>query len=69
LKKSDIWITVAASLGVGAATFYTMSKSTKPLNKAVESVTPILSNMAGDHSEQSNQNKSTTETMGPFGMS
>jgi hypothetical protein len=45
MKKSDMWIAAAASLGVGAATFYAMSKSEQPLNKAMESVTPILSDL------------------------
>lgn len=65
-----MWIAIAASLGVGAATFYSMSKSQKPLDKAVENVTPVLTNMTGNNeSQQSNQKSSTTETMGPFGMS
>lgn len=71
MKKSDIWIALAASVGVGAATFYTMSKSDKPLNKAMQSVTPMLSSLttnesSGNHQQMQNQ---TMETMGPFGMS
>ena len=49
MKKSDMMVAIAASLGVGAATFYTMSKSHNPLNKAIENITPMLNNMVQEN--------------------
>jgi len=64
LKKSDLILPLLASIGVGAATFYTMSKNNNSLTKTVENVAPMLSNMTG----QSSQNNES-ETLGPHGMS
>jgi len=52
MQKSDIWLPLIASIGVGAATFYTMSRSDKPISKAVENVSPILSNMTSNQNSQ-----------------
>lgn len=71
LNKSDMWIALAASVGVGAATFYTMSKSDKPLKNAIESMTPVLSDLTAEETNANQQQiqNQTIETMGPFGMS
>lgn len=85
MKKADMWVAILASLGVGAATYYTMSKSDQPINKALESVTPILSNMtSGGNSGENNSNMSSSNSsnqnsssqnedqsglLGPHGMS
>lgn len=64
LKKTDLILPLLASIGVGAATFYTMSKNNGSVSKAVESVAPILTNLTD---ESTNDNES--QTLGPHGMS
>ena len=61
-----MWIALLASVGVGAATYYTISKSNNPINKAVQSVAPMLTGLTTmNNNNQSDQ----TEQLGPFGMS
>lgn len=59
-----MWLAILASVGVGAATFYTMSKSNAPLSNSLKNITPMLSNMT-------NQNSSNTDSgsLGQNGMS
>jgi len=71
MKKSDMWITLLASIGVGAAAYYTMSKSDKPMSKAVESVAPMLSGItnSNNNTNSSSNTNNNTEQLGPHGMS
>lgn len=64
MKNKDMWIALIASLGVGAATYYSISKSNNPVNKAVQSVAPMLTGLT-----MNNKSKDQTEQLGPFGMS
>lgn len=66
-----MWIALLASVGIGAAAYYTISKSNNPINKAVESVAPMLTgmtNMNNNNHHQSPQDQSQQQ-LGPFGMS
>jgi len=70
VKKADMWLTILASLGVGAAAYYTMSKSDKPMDQAMKSVAPMLSNMTNSNSNSSGNNtESNTGKLGTHGMS
>lgn len=62
MNRNKIWIPLIASLGVGAATFYTISKNNEPIGQTLQKVVPVLSNMAGG-------NDSNTNLLGPHGMS
>lgn len=64
LNKSNMWLPILASIGVGAATFYTMSKGNAPISKAMQTVAPMLSNMTNN----SNDNSGTGQ-LGQHGMS
>lgn len=64
MKKSDLIVPLLTSLGIGAATFYTMSKNNNSVSKTVENVAPILSNLNDDSSQHDEK-----ETLGPHGMS
>lgn len=61
MNKNNIWIPLLASLGVGAATFYTISKNNEPIGQTIQKVVPVLSNMAGG--------TDNTNQLGPHGMS
>lgn len=68
LKKSDLILPLLASIGVGAATFYTMSKNNGSISKTVENVAPLLSNLSDQSGNQSDQN-SDAGALGQHGMS
>jgi len=59
--KNGIWVPLIASVGVGAATFYTMTKNNQTVGQAVQKMIPFVSQMNGD-SGQSGK-------LGPHGMS
>jgi len=62
--KKDMWIAVLASLGVGAAAYYTISKSDNPVNKAMQSVAPMLNDANGNNNlsnSNTNQNMSNNQ--------
>ncbi len=70
MNKSDMWISLAASVGVGAAAYYAISKSNKPIDKAIESVVPMFSsNSDNNNGSNGNQQHSEKQTLGPHGMS
>ena len=71
MNKSDMWLTILASLGVGAAAYYTMSKSNKPIEQAMQSIAPMLTNSSSNHNSNNtnNNNNSNSGSFGPFGMS
>ena len=63
-------MTLLASVGVGAAAYYTISKSNKPIDKAIESVVPMFSSSSqNNHTQGSSNQKEDTQTLGPHGMS
>lgn len=65
MKRSDLWLTLLASIGVGAATFYTMSKNNTSLSQTVKNIAPMLSNM----NSQSSNDTQQLGSLGQHGMS
>lgn len=59
-----MWIPLLASVGVGAATYYTMTKNNQNFGQAMEKMIPLVSQMGG-----SSQNESNSGKLGPYGMS
>lgn len=68
MKKSEIWLAILASIGVGAATFYKMAKDNDSVQQTMENILPSLSNTLSDESQKDKQN-SDTQSLGPHGMS
>ena len=64
MKKSDLILPLLASIGVGAATFYTMSKNNGSISKTVENVAPMLSNLSNEAGENDDSGR-----LGQHGMS
>ncbi|MBO1003281.1 hypothetical protein ACFSKI_22745 [Pseudogracilibacillus auburnensis] len=69
MKRSDMWLTLLASVGVGAAAFYTMSKSGQPMNKAMETVAPMLSGMTNNNTSGGSGNNQQSGQFGSQSMS
>ncbi len=74
MKKSEMLLPLLASIGVGAVTFYSMSKNDNSLAKTAQEVAPMLSTLTdqqGNTSSHSNvsNGKEESQTLGPHGMS
>lgn len=53
MQKSGIWLPLIASIGIGAATFYTMSRNNQNLGQTMQKVIPFVSGMSGNNSSNS----------------
>lgn len=58
-----MWIPLVASLGVGAATFYAVSKNNQGFGQAVQKMLPVVSQTMGSN------DSSNSGQLGPYGMS
>lgn len=61
MQKNGAWLPILASVGVGAATYYTMTRNNQNLGQTVQKMLPF---MAGTGGSNVNSGK-----MGPYGMS
>lgn len=52
MQKNGIWLPLLASIGIGAATFYTMSKNNQNLGQTIQKVVPFVSGMTGNNTSQ-----------------
>lgn len=59
------WLPLIASVGIGAATYYTMTKNNSNLGQTVSKIAPFVMAMgSGNHNHQQRAGQ-----LGPFGMS
>ncbi|SHF80707.1 hypothetical protein SAMN05216225_100594 [Ornithinibacillus halophilus] len=63
MQKNGMWLPLIASVGVGAATYYTMSKNNQNLGQTVSKVVPFISQLTTGNSN------SNSQKLGPYGMS
>jgi len=77
-NNQGIWLPLIASVGVGAATYFTMTNNNSNIGQTVQQMVPIVASMAGHQSNQTNQANQTQQNqgtqsesgqLGPFGMS
>ncbi|WP_368652419.1 hypothetical protein AB4Y30_11720 [Ornithinibacillus sp. 4-3] len=61
MEKNNLWLPIIASLGVGAATFYTMSRNNQTIGQTIQKVVPFVTQMSNTNGN--------TEQLGPHGMS
>jgi len=64
-----MWIPLVASLGVGAATFYAMSKNNQSFGQTVQKVLPVVSHTMNDMNGNISNSNSNSGQLGPYGMS
>lgn len=55
MQKNGLWLPLIASVGVGAATFYTMTRNNENIGDAIQKVAPFVSQLNGDSSESPSQ--------------
>ncbi|WP_217589818.1 hypothetical protein [Lentibacillus saliphilus] len=54
MQKNGMWLPLLASVGVGAATFYTMTKNKQNLGQTVGKMLPFVSQMGSGQNSGSN---------------
>ncbi|GAB3065612.1 hypothetical protein [Virgibacillus ainsalahensis] len=62
MQRNGMWLPIIASIGVGAATYYSMTKNNQNLGQTMQKMVPFVSQMNSGNSGGSQQ-------MGPYGMS
>lgn len=60
MQKNGMWLPLIASVGVGAAAYYTMTKNNNSLGQMAQKVIPFVSQMGGNNAGQ----QSGTQGMG-----
>ncbi|GAA0433625.1 MULTISPECIES: hypothetical protein [Virgibacillus] len=65
MQKNGMWLPIIASVGVGAATYYTMTKNNQNLGQTMQKMIPFVSQMT----KSNNGNSSNSQQLGPYGMS
>ncbi|MBR3120064.1 hypothetical protein [Oceanobacillus profundus] len=68
MQKNGAWLPLLASVGVGAATYYTMTRNNQNLGQVAQKFLPFMSGGMGGNNSNSGNN-SSSGSMGPFGMS
>lgn len=65
MQEKRIWLPLLASIGVGAATFYSMSKNDQDIGQIMQQFMPGKSASTNMNSSDGND----SEMLGPYGMS
>ncbi|MGM8365881.1 hypothetical protein ACLIBG_10435 [Virgibacillus sp. W0181] len=60
MQKNSMWLPLVASIGVGAVTYYTISKNNHSIGQTFQKVIPYVSQMSST---------SGSGQLGPYGMS
>lgn len=61
LQQQKIWIPLIASVGVGAATFYSMTKNGKGMGQTMQQMVPFVASMGGQSSQNNMQGTNTQQ--------
>ncbi|WP_188456483.1 hypothetical protein [Virgibacillus oceani] len=69
MQKNAMWLPLIASVGVGAATFYTMTKNNQGFGQTMQNMIPFVSQMGGANANAGNSNGGNSQKLGPYGMS
>lgn len=46
MQKNGMWLPVIASIGVGAATYYSMTKNNQNIGQTMQNMVPLVSQMS-----------------------
>jgi len=55
MQKNGIWLPLIASVGVGAAAFFTMTRNNQGIGQAIQKIVPFVSQMNGGSSQGPSQ--------------
>lgn len=60
-QQKGIWLPLIASVGVGAATFYSMTKSGKGMGQTIQQMVPFVAGMKNNQSSQKSNEQTSTQ--------
>ncbi|WP_099158829.1 hypothetical protein [Virgibacillus ndiopensis] len=69
MQKNAMWLPLIASVGVGAATFYTMTKNNQGIGQTMQNMIPFVSQMGGGATGNSSNSGGNSQKLGPNAMS
>ncbi|HLR73684.1 MAG TPA: hypothetical protein VK077_00300 [Virgibacillus sp.] len=55
MQKNGIWLPLIASVGVGAAAFYTMTKNNQGIGQTIQKMVPFVSQMSSGNAQGPSQ--------------
>lgn len=58
MRDQNKWVTILASVGIGAATYFTMSKNRKGLKQTMQNMIPFVSSQMLGNDQSGSQLKS-----------
>lgn len=64
MQRNGMWLPLIASIGVGAATYYSMSKNNQGIGQVMQQFMPGKSSTSGNSNTGNNSGM-----LGPYGMS
>jgi hypothetical protein len=63
MQQRNIWLPIMASVGVGAATYYNMTRNGKGMGQTMQQMVPFLSGMSGgQNAQQGNTQQDAQQT-------
>lgn len=63
MNINSMWVPLIASVGVGAATYYSVSKNSQNFNEALQEVLPVVSHMSNGGNENSSNFQDATNML------
>ncbi|MFD1038191.1 hypothetical protein ACFQ3N_07165 [Virgibacillus byunsanensis] len=54
-RNNNMWIPLIASVGLGAATYYTMTKNNQSFGQTMQKMVPFVTQMGGNGNQQQQQ--------------
>ncbi|MUK86787.1 hypothetical protein GMD78_00015 [Ornithinibacillus sp. L9] len=55
-NNNNMWLPLIASVGVGAATYYTMTRNNSNIGQTISKMAPLVSQISGGNTGNSGQN-------------
>lgn len=46
MQKNGVWLPLLASIGIGAAAYYTMSRKNQTIGQTIQKVMPLVASMS-----------------------
>lgn len=60
-QQKGIWLPLLASIGVGAATFYSMTRNGKGMGQTIQQMVPFVAGMKNNPSTQNSNQETSTQ--------
>ncbi|HLR62569.1 MAG TPA: hypothetical protein VK097_09020 [Lentibacillus sp.] len=57
MQNNNMWLPLIASVGVGAATYYSMTKNNRNFGQTMQQMVPFVSQMSGGNQQNQGPNQ------------